>query len=261
MIAGRAIQRPLAAVFLLVGCDPAVPQGVFQCSDDSQCPSSWVCEARAPDPEARCFQRGSAVVVGMDAGGTPRFSGPGQIFVPDAASGYACGGWKRVQATDAIPANAKAYGIEHSDKGSRPEYVCRFDTMVEGKPLVVQGRAVFGTVGCLAALPAGEQVPARASASSSFELLTDTEVCGRMVTYYEEVRLLPTGTDAQGKPTFSCRGIVRSQNDLPDKSQYLGRFLPETKQCAFHYYGNVRAAPSLTNLALEESFEVLAGPS
>lgn len=115
----------------------------------------------------------------------------------------------------------------------------------------MQGRAIFG-LACLATLPATATTLARARPSADFEVLVDSAQCARWMTYYQDAtRPMQTGTDLEGKPTYSCRGIVRTSG-LPDKSKYLGRFVPGsngvTDQCVCELQSSVRVAPSASCL-------------
>lgn len=243
-------------LLMLIGCSPELPDGVFACNEASDCPRGWHCDARGGVTQKRCFEQ---AVFSLDASQIPAYEGPGQTFTPDEAGmGYKCGTWQVRRRTDPVPADAVAYGMEYTEQGPRDQYVCRFDTQIDGKRLKVQGRAIFGQ-GCLAALPAGAAVPERTQASATFELLVDTKHCGVMQTLYDDTCLLPTGTDGDGKPTYSCLGIVLSSGGLPGMSRYLGRFDPATKRCLFEQNANVRKAPSAIP-DLMESIQVLAGP-
>ncbi|HEY6879420.1 MAG TPA: hypothetical protein VI299_15440 [Polyangiales bacterium] len=251
--------RTLSVALLVSACHPEIHEGMFACTVDDDCPRGWVCEARGADREARCFERRTGDT--MDAS-IPGRTGGSMIFLNDAGAAYGCGAWKRVHATDAPPANAEPYGVEYTEQGGRPEFLCRFETDLEGKKLVVQGRAVFG-LACLATLPATENTLARARPSADFEVLVDSAQCARWVTYYPgATRGMQTGTDLDGKPTYSCRGIVKSSG-LPDKSKYLGRFIPGrnggTDHCVYELQSSVRVAPS-ADPGAEESVEVLAIP-
>jgi hypothetical protein len=136
--------------------------------------------------------------------------------------------------------------------GTFSQYVCRFRDVLDGRPIVLQGKAVFG-YSCYAVLPAGATLPAQLEPSETFEVLVGTKACARMVPFEPSLRLLSTGVDGDGNPTFSCRGVIKASG-VAGMSTSLGRFDPARKSCVFEWYRNVREAPRLEG----EQFEVLA---
>lgn len=134
------------------------------------------------------------------------------------------------------------------------QYICRFKDSIDGRPVVLQGKGVFGW-SCYTVLPASATTPPRVQPSDSFEVLVETKDCARMMPYDPSLRLLPTGVDADGNPTFSCRAIVNSL-DVSGTSTPLGRFDPTRSTCVFEWHTNVREAPRFEG----ERFEVLALP-
>jgi hypothetical protein len=185
----------------------------------------------------------------------------GDSRAADAALAASCGRWVRAQYMQEPPANALAYGMEYNDMGTFSQYVCRFVDQLDGEQIVLQGKGVFG-FSCYAILPAASNAVAKVQPSADFEVLTDTQSCARMVPYREDQangRWLPTGTDARGNPTYSCRGVVKSlEGGSMETSMPLGRYEPETKRCVFEWYSTVRAAPAPDST---ETFEMLAVPS
>lgn len=176
-----------------------------------------------------------------------------------ASTVSACGKWELAHQTDRPPAAATAYGMEYNPDGNFSQYVCRFRTELDGKSLVLQGKGVYG-YSCYAVLPAGVDSVPRMVPSSTFEVLTDTESCAQMVPFQDQSneQWLPTGTNSQGEPTYSCRGVVKSlEGGSRDTSLPLGRYEPETKRCVFEWYTQVRAAPAPGSA---ETFEMLAVP-
>lgn len=269
---------------VLAGCDPKQPEGKFPCDTDQQCPRGWAC---APDPEIGtqqqfCFAPDSPLV--MDAGlscsldasipsmnadggvintGTPMRSG-GEVFTDFSANiPYDCGKWVLGHTSDkGFPPNAMIYGHEDNDMGSYDQFVCRFIDELDGKRLTLPGKGVPG-FGCYAVRPTGVRDVSKVVFSDDYEVLTETQSCARMVPYKGDHRLLPTGLDENGKPIFSCHGVVNAQGLPPPHPVYpLGRFLPETGQCVFEWYTNTRIAPVLkgNDGCYVEGLEVLAIP-
>lgn len=171
----------------------------------------------------------------------------------DASAQYRCGSWKAARFDDVgPPADAQPYGFELTPTHTNNEYVCRFRDMLDGRPVVLQGRALFG-YSCYAVLPVATATPAQVEPSETFEVLVGSKDCARMVPYDPSLHLLPTGLDVDGNPTFSCRAAVPASG-TPGVSMPLGRYDPARRSCVFEWYRNVREAPRLEG----EQFEVLA---
>ncbi|HEY6879421.1 MAG TPA: hypothetical protein VI299_15445 [Polyangiales bacterium] len=166
----------------------------------------------------------------------------------------------RANFRDRPPANAAAYGMEYNPDGNFSQYVCRFQTELDGKMLVLQGKAVFG-YSCYAILPAGVRTVARLETSDDFEVLASSESCAHMVPFRADQSngsWLPTGSDVNGNATYTCHALVSSlEGGSQATSMPLGRYEPETKRCVFEWYTQVRAAPEPDS---HESFEMLAVP-
>lgn len=90
-----------------------------------------------------------------------------------------CGTWVRANFRDRPPDTASVYGMEYNPDGNFSQYVCRFQTELDGKPMVLQGKAVFG-YSCYAILPAGVSAVARLETSDDFEVLADSASCAHM---------------------------------------------------------------------------------
>jgi hypothetical protein len=178
----------------------------------------------------------------------------------DDAAAAECGTWVRANFRNQPPPNATVYGMEYNPDGNFNQYVCRFQTQLDGKTLVLQGKGVFG-YSCYAILPAGVSAVARLETSDDFEVLVHTASCAHMVPFREDQSneaWLPTGSDVDGNPTYTCRALVNSlEGGSQATSMPLGRYEPETKRCVFEWYTQVRAAPEPGST---ESFEMLAVP-
>jgi hypothetical protein len=246
-------------------CQTEAPEGTLACAADADCPRGWVCESRRQAPAPRCYAESdalrsdadaAAVVPAIDGGslldaaldtgvGSRPMSYP---YLPDAGA-FFCGRWKPARVSDpAPPANATDYGYENNKMGSYKQYVCRFGAQLDGTSLVLQGKGVFGFA-CYAVLPAGVDAT-RVEPSHEFEVLTDTAACADMVPWTGRELLLPTGAGSDGKPTYSCRGVVNSL-EVAGISRPLGRFDPSTATCVFEWYNSVRIAPILSGEAIE----------
>jgi hypothetical protein len=217
----------------------AMPAAACGDDDDAAGPADSGPDAAAPS-------------VNLDGGSSLDTSIPSDAR-SDASSSETCGSWQVVRFTDRPPADAEPYGLEINSMGTYSQYVCRFRDTLDTRPLVLQGKGVFG-FSCYAVLPAGETAPARVQPSADFEVLVGSKDCARMVPYDPSLRLMPTGVDVDGERTYTCRGVVNSV-DLPGvTTRPLGRFDPVRKSCVFEWYSNVREAPRLEG----EQFEVLA---
>lgn len=228
------------ALWVASACNEVAPvEGAFVCTGDSECPDQWICERRAGKSEPRCWRpsTGSAMPQGSDGGDftdTPGRTGGRSFPERDAAPQYACGTWKHVRFTDAIPPNAEPYGSEYDEetKKSGPHFVCRFEHAVHGRSMTLQGKGAFG-YGCYAVAPESPTTPASVVSSADFEVLLDTKGCAPMGAFDPTARLLATGFDADGRPTFSCRASTQSPEDPAVTDHVLGRFDPATRQCHF----------------------------
>lgn len=226
------------------GCDELSPEeGVFVCNIDADCPSAWVCDQRGEPSQRRCWQQS---VPSIDAStttppltsaegfdGTPGRSGGRSYPDLDAATQYTCGDWKYVRHFDVPPPNAEALGHEADPLlGQDRHYLCKFKVEIEGRPTMLQGKAAFG-YGCFGVAPATPTVPAHRRESSDFYVLVDTRDCARMGPFDPNLRLMPTGSDGLGAPTYSCRAHVPSAKVSGQEDLLLGRFDPDTRVCSF----------------------------